>query len=129
MSNAERMREGYASYSRRDFSFVDEIFAQDIAWRTPGAEQGITGRPAVLAFFEGLATMFRGHEIVMDDAVEVGDRLICFCRHRLTDHDGAVHEVESVMDWRFSGDQVVSMHEVADTLAFAQAAGMVPAQS
>ena len=127
MSNAERMRDGYARYSRRDFSFVDEIFAEDIAWRTPGAEAGIRGRAAVLGFFQGLTEMFSAHEIVLDDAVESGDRLVCFCRHRFTDHGGTVHEVESVMDWHFDDDQVVSMHEVADTLSFAKVAGMIPA--
>lgn len=127
MSTTDLMREGYARYGRRDFGFVDEIFAPDIAWRTPGTEQGITGRAAVRAFFDGLTEMFSAHEIVMDDAVEVGDRLICFCRHRFTDHAGAVHEVESVMDWRFANGRATSLHEVADTLAFARAAGMVPA--
>lgn len=127
MSNTELMRDGYARYSRRDFTFVDELFAPDIAWRTPGAEQGITGRDAVLGFFGELTKMFTAHEIVMNDAVESGDRLICFCRHHFTDHAGEVHEAESVMDWRFRDGQVASMREVADTLAFARATGMVPA--
>ena len=126
MSDADRMREGYARYNRRDFGFVDELFAEDIAWRPPGSGDGMSGRAAVLGFFDELTRMFRAHEIVVEDMVEADGRLVAFCRHRFSAQDGEVHEVESVMDWRFRDGRATSMREVADTLAFARAAGMVP---
>ena len=49
MSNIDRMRDGYARYSDRDFSFVDETFAEDIDWRVPVSEP-LVGRAAVLGF-------------------------------------------------------------------------------
>jgi ketosteroid isomerase-like protein len=128
MSNTDLMREGYARYSRRDFGIVDELFAEDIVFDVPDPRAPFRGRAAVVGFFQGLAEMFDGHEIVMDDAIEQDDRLVCFCRHRLTDRQGRVHEVDSVMDWRFSGGRAASVKEVADTMGFAQAAGMIPAE-
>lgn len=126
MSRADTMRDGYAAYNRRDFSFVDDIFAPDVDWSTPGPDGPLQGRAAVRGFFEGLATQFAAHEIAVDSQLEQGDRLVCFVTHRFTTHDGAVHEVAGVHDWRFRGEQVASMREVADTMAFAIAAGMIP---
>lgn len=126
MGNAARMQDGYAAYNRRDFSFVDEMFAPDIDWATPGPEGPLHGRDAVRGFFEALAGQFAAHEIAVDSQLEQGDRLVCFVTHRFTTNDGATHEVAGVHDWRFRGEQVASMREVADTMAFAIAAGMIP---
>jgi ketosteroid isomerase-like protein len=127
MTNTELMRDGYASYSRRDYSFVDELFAPDIRFGVPEAVGGeLVGRDQVKQFFNGLAEQFARHEIVLDDAVESGDRLVCFVHHRFETRDGTAAEVEAVHDWRFRDGQIASMHEVADTLAVARLTGQVP---
>jgi len=125
MSNLERMRTGYERYNRRDFDLVDDLFDADIDWRVPVGEP-IRGREGVRAFFQGLGEQLSSHEIVVDDSVESGDRLVCFVRHQMTTPDGRAGEVEAVHDWRFRDGRVVSLHEVADTLAFAVLTGQVP---
>jgi ketosteroid isomerase-like protein len=128
VSMSDTIREGYAAYSRGDHTFVDRIFAEDIEWHAPGAEDGIHGREAVKAFFVGLMETFSEHRIRLDDAVETDGRVICFCTHSFTRGDQTT-EVRSVMDWRHRDGQMVSLDEVADTLAFAVAAGMLPAEA
>ncbi len=72
------------------------------------------------------AGQFASPTITLDDALEVGDRLICFVHHTLTRPDGQVGTVEAVHDWRFRDGQIVSLREIADTMAFANIAGLVP---
>lgn len=128
MSLYEQMKNGYAAYSARDFGFVDELFAADVRWNVPGPQGEITGREAVHAFFAGLTEQFASHRIEPVAALEDGARLWCRVRHVFTTKDGSVHEVAAVHMWQFAGAQVVSMDEVADTLAFGVAAGMIPAE-
>ncbi len=52
---------------------------------------------------------------------------MCFVRHHFTRPDGAQAEFDAVHDWHFANGQVTKMNEVADTMAFAQIAGMIPA--
>jgi ketosteroid isomerase-like protein len=125
MSMTDEIREGYARYGRRDYGFMEDVFAQDIVWNTPGLESPLQGREAVRAFFGGLAQQFEAHTIALDDAVELDDRLICFCRHSFTPRGGEPVEVRSVMTWGVRDGQFTSLDEVADTLMFAIAAGMV----
>jgi ketosteroid isomerase-like protein len=125
MSNLERMREGYERYNRRDFGVVDDLFDEDIDWRVP-VNEPIRGREGVRAFFQGLTEQLASHRIVVDDAVESGDRLVCFVRHEMTTPDGKSGEVEAVHDWRFRDGRVVSLREIADTLAFAVLTGQAP---
>jgi ketosteroid isomerase-like protein len=128
MTNTELMRDGYAAYSRRDYSFVDELFAPDIRFAVPAEVGGeFVGRDQVKEFFNGLAQQFARHEIVLDDAVESGDRLVCFVHHRFETQDGNAGEVEAVHDWRFRDGKIASMREVADTLAIARLSGQAPA--
>jgi len=126
---AEWMREGYARYSARDFAFADDFFTPDIRWRVPGPQGEITGREAVVHFFEGLTEMFSAHRIELVDSLESEDRLWCHVVHTLTSHDGAEHKVEAVHMWTVTDGKVSALDEVADTLAFAVAAGMVPAEA
>jgi ketosteroid isomerase-like protein len=126
VSNIDTMREGYARYSARDFSFVDEIFAPDINWRVPVGEP-IVGREGVKEFFNGLTEMFSAHSITCDDYVEDGDRLVCFVQHHLTTPDGRTADIDAVHDWRWRDGQVTSLNETADTLTFAIVTGQVPA--
>jgi ketosteroid isomerase-like protein len=129
VSHLDLIRDGYAAYSRRDFSFVDETFAEDIDWAVAGAEP-MRGRKAVLGFFDSLGERFAGHEISIDDSVESGERLVCFIHHTVTRHDGEQPPpVAAVHDWRFRDGRAVSLREVADTLAFAVAEGMIPADA
>jgi ketosteroid isomerase-like protein len=130
MSHLDDIRSGYAAYSRRDFSFIDDVFAEDIEWTVAGPPEPVRGRDGVRAFFDGLVDQFAGHEITIEDAVEVDDRLICFVRHDFRRHDGAqTPSVAAVHDWRFRGRQATSLREIADTLSFAVAAGMIPADA
>ena len=120
------LHDGYAAYNKRDFGFVDELFAEDIEWNTPGNEAPLHGREQVTAFWGQINEQFSVHHIELVDSVESGDRLVCFVRHHFTRPDGAHGDVEAVHDWHFQGGQVVKMHEVADTMAFAQIAGLIP---
>jgi ketosteroid isomerase-like protein len=124
MSMTDEIREGYAAYSRRDFSFADEIFADDIAWSVPNTPP-LQGRAAVLEFFGGLGAMFESHTIRLNDAIELDGRLICFCTHEMQRAGAEPVAFESVMDWRFRDGKFTSLHEVADSLSFAIAAGFV----
>lgn len=125
MTLTDRMREAYAAFNRRDFDALDDVFAEDIRWRVPAVlSPEIHGRDGVKVFMRGLAEQFSSHEITLDDAVEQDDRLICFVRHAFTRPDGGGGSVEAVHDWRFRDGKVVAMREVADTMAFAAAAGM-----
>jgi ketosteroid isomerase-like protein len=119
------MRDGYARYSNRDFSLVDDLFAEDIDWRVPVADP-IVGREGVKQFFNGLTEQFSTHSITLDDYVEDGDRLVCFVTHRFTTPDGKGGEVEAVHDWRWRDGQAVAMKEIADTMTFAVLTGQVP---
>src|SRR3954465_1760060 len=38
MGLTDQMRDGYASYSRRDYGFVDQLFGDDIRWNVPGPQ-------------------------------------------------------------------------------------------
>jgi ketosteroid isomerase-like protein len=125
MSNIDRLRDGYARYSRQDYDLVDDLFADDIAWSVPGTEP-LRGRDQVRSFFGSLGEQFASHTIVLDDAVEDGDRLVAFVTHTFTRPDGESASFRAVHDWRFSDGDAVSLDEVADTLAFAQIAGLVP---
>jgi ketosteroid isomerase-like protein len=125
MTMTDEIREGYARYSSGDYGFVDEVFAEDIEWQAPGTSEPLRGRDAVRHFFTGLGEQFQSHTIALDDAVELEDRLICFCRHSFTPHGGEPVEVGSVMDWGVRGGRFTSLNETADTLAFAIAAGMI----
>jgi ketosteroid isomerase-like protein len=130
MSHLEEMREGYAAYSRRDYSFADTLFAEDIDWSVPDSPESsgkLHGREAVKGFFETLGEQFTAHTIALDDAVESGDRLVCFVRHTFTRPDGVSTDVEAVHDWTWRSGQAVKMREIADTMGFAVAAGMMPA--
>ena len=127
MSNLDRMRAGYAQYSNRDFGgVVDDLFTEDIDWKIESLIE-VTGRAAVLEFFNGLAEQLAGHTITIDDAIENGDRLVCFVTHAVTRHDGESGQFKAVHDWRFRDGQAASLHEIADTLAFAVFSGQVPA--
>jgi ketosteroid isomerase-like protein len=129
MGMTDQMREGYARYSRRDLGLVDDLFAEDIRWNVPGPQGELHGRAAVRAFFDGLAETFSSHTIRLDDAVESGDRLICFVTHQFTRGGGDPVPVKAVHDWRFVDGQLASMDETADTVAFAIAAGWLPADA
>lgn len=129
MTHLERVRAAYAAYGRRDFDAAGEMFAEDIEWSVPGPGGQVRGPEAVRAFFDGLVARFSSHEITIEDAVEQDDRLICFVRHTFTRAGGEPTPVEAVHDWRFRGDQASSLREVSDTLAFAIAAGMIPADA
>lgn len=129
MTMTERMREGYASFSQRDYSFADSLFSEDIDWAVPGPHGHQRGRAAVLAFFDGLRDQFASHTITLDDAIETDDRLVCFCHHTFTRDGHDPVRVDSVMDWRHRDGRMVSLHEVADTVAFAVAAGELPAEA
>lgn len=120
------MLEGYAAYNKRDFGFVDEVFAEDVEWQTPANPAPLHGRVQVKAFFGDLTSEFSAHEIELLDSVESGNRLVCFVRHHFTRPDGVHGDVEAVHDWHFRDGKVVKMSEVADTMAFAQIAGMIP---
>jgi ketosteroid isomerase-like protein len=126
VSNIDTMREGYARYSARDFSFADEVFAPDIDWRVPVGEP-IVGREGVKQFFEGLTEILSSHTITCDDYVEQGDCLICFVQHHVTATNGESAVIDAVHDWRWRDGQVVSLKETADTLTFAIVTGQVPA--
>ncbi len=52
--------------------------------------------------------------------------LVFSCVHHFSRPDGATGDVESVVDWRFRNGRAVSLHEIADTMAFAQIAGLTP---
>ena len=125
MSNIDRIFDAYARYSARDYSFVDEVFAEDIDWRVP-VNEPISGCEGVKQFFNGLTEMLASHTITCDDYVEDGDRLVCFVQHHVTTHDGKSADIDAVHDWRWRDGQVASLKEVADTLTFAIATGQVP---
>lgn len=130
MSNLQSMIDGYAAYSRRDFSFVDTLFAADIEWQVVGLPLGtLHGRKAILAFFDGLAEQFAGHEIALRDHVESDDRLVCMVEHVFTRHDGGRTPVAAVHAWTFRNGEVAKLYEVGDTLAFGVASGAVPAEA
>jgi len=125
LSNIDRMRDAYARFGARDYSFVDETFAPGIDWRVPVAEP-IVGRDGVKEFFDGLTEMISAHTITCDGYVEDGDRLVCFVQHHVTTVDGKTSDIDAVHDWRWRDGQVVALKEVADTLAFAIVTGQVP---
>jgi len=129
MSHADWMREGYARYSARDFAFVHDYFAPDIRWHVPGPQGEIIGNEAVVHFFEGLTDMFSAHRIELIDALESEDKLWCHVHHTLTSHDGADHKVDAVHMWTLADGKASAMNEIADTLAFGVAAGMIPAEA
>ena len=129
MSKIDRMRQGYAAYSRRDPSMADTFFTDDISWLVPGPQGPIQGRDAVKEFFAGLSELFSTHTIAVNDGLESGDRLWCYVTHTFTRKDGSAHEVEAVHMWTAAGERFSAMHEVADTLAFGVAAGMIPAEA
>lgn len=124
MSNADRLRQAYDRYSKRDFTIVDDTFAADIDWKIAGLHE-LTGREQVRGFFESLAEQFAAHTITMDDYVEDGDRLVAFVRHTFTRHDGEQGDVAAVHDWRFADGMLVSMREIADSMAFAVISGQI----
>jgi ketosteroid isomerase-like protein len=127
MSNIDLLRESYAAYGRRDFAGATQFFAEDIVWRIPDpARATLSGRDAVLGFFVALAQQFAVHTISLDDAVEQGDRIVAFITHTFTRSDGVSGSVAAVHDWRLRDGKLVSMREVADTMAFAVIAGLVP---
>ena len=125
MSNIERMQDAYARFGARDFSFVDEVFAEDIDWRVP-VNEPIVGRGGVKQFFEGLGELLSAHTITVDSYVEDGERLVCFVQHHVTTVDGKSADIDAVHDWRWRDGQVASLKEVADTLTFAIVTGQVP---
>lgn len=127
MSHADSLREGYARYSARDFSFVDDLFAPDVRWSVPGPQGELHGAEAVKDFFAGLTEMFGAHRIDLVDSVETEDRLWCYVHHTFTSLDGRPHTVEAVHRWQLADGKVIAMDEVADTVAFGVAAGMIPA--
>jgi len=126
LSNIDLLREAYARYGNRDLAFVDELFAEDIDWRIEGV-LAVSGRAAVLEFFNGLREQFAAHTIEVDDYLEDGDRLVCFVTHSLTRNDGESGQVKAVHDWRVRDGQVASLYEIADTMTFAVLTGQVPA--
>jgi ketosteroid isomerase-like protein len=126
LSNTDAMRAGYERYGNRDFELVNDLFTADVDWKIEGLIE-VTGRDAVREFFNGLAEQFASHTITIDDSVEQGDRLICFVTHTVTRHDGESAQFKAVHDWQFRDGQAASLHEIADTLAFAVFSGQVPA--
>ena len=117
----DQMRQAYAEYSARDFGWVDTMMAPDVHWKIVGFGE-MAGREAVKEFFNGLTQQFDSHTITLDDSVEAGDRLICFVTHTFI----GTHPVAAIHSWTSSGGQITSLYEVADTMAFAVAAGMMP---
>jgi ketosteroid isomerase-like protein len=128
MSMTDTIRQGYADFSERDYAFMERTFDEDISWSSPGAPP-LQGREAVRAFFDGLREQFASHTITLDDAVETPDRLICRCHHEFTREGHDPVRVDSIMDWRHRDGRMVELYEMADTLAFAVAAGMLPAEA
>jgi ketosteroid isomerase-like protein len=130
MSHTDVLRAGYDAYNRRDFAGASHAFAEDIVWRIPDpARATISGRAAVLGFWNDLAGQFVSHTISLDDAVETQDRVVAFITHTFTRADGVSGAVVAVHDWQLRDGWLVSMREVADTLAFAVVAGLVPQRS
>ena len=126
MTATDWARDAYARYSARDFSFVNE-FTEDVHWHVPDpSTPELQGREQVLAFFNGLGEVFSAHRIELVQAVESGDTLAARVRHVFTRHDGGGGTVDATHWWGFRDGKVASLYEVADTLAFGQAAGMIP---
>jgi ketosteroid isomerase-like protein len=129
MSNAAFMTSAYARYNQRDWSFIDDYMSPTIQWHLPGPQDDLQGSAAVLEFFQGIAEQFNAHRIDVVNSLEVGDQLWCHVRHTFTSHDGAAHEIEAVHMWTMNNGKVTRLIEVADTLGFAVAAGMIPAEA
>lgn len=129
MSNVGLIKDAYARYSQRDWSFVDDFLAPTIQWRVPGPQGELLGTAAVMEFFQGLAQQFSAHHIDLVGSLESGDQVWCHVRHTFTSHDGAPHGVEAVHMWTMNNGKATTLVEVADTLGFAVAAGMIPAEA
>lgn len=130
MSNIDRLKGAYADYNARRLEFAERDFAADIDWHMAGTPfPHMHSRDEVRAFFDVLGAQFAGHEIVLDDAVESGDRLVAFVTHRFTRHDGGRFEMPGVHDWTWRDGRAVRFYEVADNLAMAIGSGMIPAEA
>ena len=83
--NVEIVRKAYEYWNRGDFYAFMDVADEDIVIRAAEGwpERVFYGKDAVRSFFEGLAETV-GHEVVIEDPIDVGDSVVVRVRARMT---------------------------------------------
>jgi ketosteroid isomerase-like protein len=129
--HAALVRSAYEAYNRRDVEAVLGRFDPKIDWHVPdslawGAH--VRGLEAIARFFDGLRPyMGDDHQVVVDELISAGDRVVALVHHRGTAPGGRPYDVPSIMVWTVSGGRLSAMYEQLDTVAMARATEGAPA--
>ena len=129
--NVDLVRSAYEAYNRRDPEAVLACFDPGIDWHTPSSLQWgahVNGIEAVAQFFQSLAPyMGDRHEVVVEELLDAGDRVVAIAHHVGVAPDGRDYDVPSIMIWTAAGGKLAAMYEQLDTLAMARATEGAPA--
>ena len=117
--NAERVRKGYEAFAKGDMATLTELFAEDIVWHLPGANQisgEHRGRDAVFAVFGKVGQLSGGtfrielHDVLANDEHAVALQRVTGSREekRLDALNAEVYHMRNgkiTEWWSFSEDQ------------------------
>ena len=128
--NEIALRNAYAAYEAGDVDAVISLFAEDIAWSSPGAANRIVtagrrnGRDEVLAYFSVMAREWTMHKHKLVEVIAQDDSRFCVrvaveWQHNST---GKHVRVERVDFLSMKGGTLTSYSEMLDTAPFERAA-------
>lgn len=86
-----------AAAEAKDFSAIDELFAEDATFRSPVVFKPYEGREAIAVLLGAVIQVFEGFRYV--DQVEMGDTAVLVFKARVGDRD-----LDGVDILRFDGD-------------------------
>ena len=128
--NADVLRSGYEAFARGDMDGVKELWADDIRWEGPNAEQlpgGGTrsGKDDVAGMLGEIAERWERFDVSPDEFIEQGDTVVVLGHSEGKAKDsGAEVKVPFVHVWRMSDGKAARVQVLTDTAVVAEALGV-----
>ncbi|MEO8595392.1 MAG: nuclear transport factor 2 family protein [Candidatus Solibacter sp.] len=126
-ANIEVIRSTYAAFKTADLPAILSCIAEGAQWHNQGPETvpyaGLyRGKEEIVRFFQTIAESTTGGEVVVDDYVAQGDRVIAFGRYRATVRStGAPIDSPIAHDFTLRDGRIVRWEGYSDTALVAAA--------
>ncbi|MFB7663082.1 nuclear transport factor 2 family protein [Kitasatospora sp. NPDC056138] len=120
-TNLDLVRDIYAAFDRRDLPAVLDALAPDIAWVHPegmvryGVGGTKHGHDGVKAFLAKVPTVLAGQQVVPEEFVVDGDRIVVFGSRHVTAHNGRTGTLRFIHSWTLCDGRAARLEDVFDT--------------
>ncbi|MEY9847299.1 nuclear transport factor 2 family protein [Streptacidiphilus sp. MAP5-3] len=120
-ANLELVRGVYAAFDRRDLPSVLDAFAPDIDWVHPegmvayGVGGTKVGHEGVKSFLAKVPSVLAGQQVVPEEFVVDGDRIVVLGSRHVTAHNGRTGTLRFVHSWTLCDGRVTRLEDVFDT--------------